>query len=624
MRDDAEAAGGMALPEAVVGATFAENQTVFRVWAPRAQTMALRLLDDDREPIAMQREPFGYYATSVTNAKNGTRYRYLVDGTKERPDPASHCQPEGVHGPSMVIDHSAFQWTDMGWQGVSLEKLIIYELHVGTFSDAGTFDGIIPYLSSLRHELGISAIELMPIAQFPGRRNWGYDGTYMYAAQNSYGGPDGLKRLVNACHAIGLAVILDVVYNHLGPEGNYLGDFGPYFTDRYRTPWGDALNYDGSDSDPVRHFVVQNALHWVLHYHIDGLRLDAIHGIYDLSACHIVHELASTIHRAAERLKRPIHVIAESDLNDVRVVGSDEAGGFGVDAQWSDDFHHALWVTLTKERKGYYEDFNGLRDLAEAVENGFVYTGQYSAHRRRRHGNVSSEVPPIRFVVCAQNHDQVGNRAVGDRVSAHLQLDALKAAAAAVLLGPNLPLLFMGEEYGEVAPFQYFVSHGDEDLIRAVRNGRRQEFAAFGWQEHEIPDPQDEATFQRSRLSRRINAPLWAWYRALIARRNAMQSLHTAAATRQHRTWCLENEQVLVLHRWAAKGPDQALLVISFNSSPVRVRLEEPKGRWQLVLHSGSREFGGEQALPSSSYGIPSDDITTFPPFGVSLFTLQS
>ena len=610
-----------------IGSSLAsDGTTVFRVWAPAARSVAVHLLDNDRPAIAMEPEPFGYYRARVQGVINGTRYRYILDSKKERSDPASHFQPEGVHGPSAVIDHRSFHWSDVEWQGVSLSHLILYELHVGTFSEEGTFDGIIPYLSSLKHDLGITAIEIMPVAQFPGRRNWGYDGTYLYAPHNSYGGPDALKRLVNECHAVGLAVILDVVYNHLGPEGNYLGDFGPYFTDRYRTPWGTAINYDGPDSDPVRHFVVQNALYWLIEYHIDGLRLDAIHGIYDFSANHIVRELALAVHRAAGVLKRPIHVIAESDLNDVRILTSDRQGGCGVDAQWNDDFHHALRVTLTNERKGYYEDFNGLRDLVTAIQSGFIYKGQYSPHRRRRHGNESSRYPPIKFVVFSQNHDQVGNRAVGDRLSTHVELDALKAAAATVLLGPNVPLLFMGEEYGESAPFQYFVDHSDTHLIDAVRTGRRQEFVAFGWEESQIPDPQDVATFTRSRLRRQVNAnqevALRTWYRALIGVRKEMKSLGTALTAEQHRAWCLEEERILMLHRWDEKESQQTLVVISFNPSTVMASLHEPKGRWQLVLHSGGREFGGHQAAVPEIVVIPSDTGILFPPYGVTVFTL--
>jgi maltooligosyltrehalose trehalohydrolase len=411
----------------------------------------------------------------VQGVKPGTRYFYRLDGNTERPDPASKFQPEGVHGPSQVIDPH-FVWEELHWSGIPFSHYVLYELHVGTFTAQGTFDAIVPHLDELK-DLGITSIEIMPVAQFPGDRNWGYDGVYPGAVQNSYGGPEGLKRLIDACHQRGLAVTLDVVYNHLGPEGNYLCDFGPYFTDRYHTPWGAAINFDGPDSDAVRRFFIENALSWVTEFRLDALRLDAVHGIFDFSALHFLQELAAAVHEQAERLNRRIYVIAESDLNDVRLVSSPELGGYGLDAQWNDDFHHALHTLLTGERTGYYEDFGRIQDLAKAFAEGFVYSGAYSPARRRRHGNTSKDLAADRFVVCAQNHDQVGNRLKGDRLSALVSFEGLKLAAAVVLLSPFIPLLFMGEEYGETAPFPYFVSHSDPDLIEVVRRGRRAEFA---------------------------------------------------------------------------------------------------------------------------------------------------
>ena len=422
------------------------SSTRFRVWAPYATSVAVRLIGREREPIPLAVSDRGYFEGTIQGAEPGARYVYVLDGKKERPDPASRFQPEGVHGPSAVVDPAAFLWTDHHWAGLPLKDFIVYELHTGTFTVDGTFQGIIARLDYLRDEVGVTAIELMPVAQFPGGRNWGYDGAYPYAPQSGYGGPQGLKALVDACHARGLAVILDVVYNHLGPEGNYLGDFGPYFTDRYRTPWGRAINYDGPDSDEVRHFILGNALYWATEFHVDALRLDAIHGIFDFSARHILRDIADAVHTQAERVGRAIHVVAESDLNDVRVIAPAQEGGNGLDAQWSDDFHHALHTLLTGERSGYYEDFGGLDQLATAMREGYVYSGQRSAHRRRRHGNSSRGRPPWQFIVCAQNHDQVGNRAFGDRLSALVPFEALKLAAASVLLAPNIPLLFMGEE----------------------------------------------------------------------------------------------------------------------------------------------------------------------------------
>jgi maltooligosyltrehalose trehalohydrolase len=448
--------------------------TDFTVWAPFASDVCVKLMNRQVPLHRLERRDFGYFSGTVPGARAGDRYVYCLDGAGEWPDPASRFQPHGVHDGSQVIDPAAFQWSDQAWHGLALDRFIIYELHVGTFTRHGTFQGVISRLDDLR-DLGVTAIELMPVAQFPGARNWGYDGVFLFAPQATYGGPEGLQALIDACHRRGFAVILDVVYNHLGPEGNVLGHYGPYFTDRYRTPWGSAINYDGPDSDAVRHFIVSNALQWITDYHVDALRLDAIHGIYDFSASHILGELADAVHERGRQLARTVHLIAESDLNDVKVIASREQGGHGLDAQWSDDFHHSLHAVTTGERLGYYEDFGDLTHLATALEQGFVYAGRYSRHRRRRHGNSCRHRPPRQLVICAQNHDQVGNRAFGDRLTTLLPWDALKLCAAAVLLAPHTPLLFMGEEFGETAPFQYFVDHGDPGLIEAVRQGRRKD-----------------------------------------------------------------------------------------------------------------------------------------------------
>ncbi len=586
-----------------LGARFVGTDRVhFRVWAPKARVMAVEMVDQNRSAIPMQSVDAGYFEATVEGVGPRARYRYLLDGKNARPDPASRFQPEGVHGPSAVIDPHSFVWTDTAWQGMPLNDMIIYELHVGTFTREGTFESIIPHLSYLKDTVGITAIELMPVAQFPGGRNWGYDGVYPFAPQSTYGGPEGLKRLVDACHALGIAVILDVVYNHLGPEGNYLGEYGPYFTDRYKTPWGSAINYDGPSSDPVRHHVISNALYWVTEYHIDALRLDAIHGIYDFGTTHILKELASSVQTQAARLNRKVAVIAESDLNDTRVIDPPAHGGFGLDGQWNDDFHHTLRVVLTGEQQGYYEDFHGIQDLGAAVREGFVYNGRYSAHRRRRHGCSSQHCRPSQFVVFSQNHDQIGNRAAGDRLSTCLSFDLLKVARALVLLSPNIPLLFMGEEYGETAPFQYFIEHSDPNLIEAVRQGRRHEFAHFGWKEGEIPDPQDLATFDRCRLNRdRLDGRqtgLLRWTSALIHLRKILPTLGAGDANQLHHSvWALERERVLILHRWTNYG-DAALLFFGFNSLPTRLMLSGPVGTWQLRLDSGSVEFGGTGAAP--------------------------
>ncbi len=405
------------------------SKTRFRLWAPGASHADLQIVHPRPLVAAMQPQLDGYWETVVEDAPIGSRYYYRLDGGPPRPDPASRYQPEGVHGPSEVVD-AAFDWSDEGWNAPSLEQCVFYELHAGAFTSDGTFDAVVPHLEYLR-DLGITCIELMPVAQFPGRRNWGYDGVYPFAVQNSYGGPKGLKRLVNECHKTGLGVCLDVVYNHLGPEGNYFADFGPYFTGNYRTPWGPAVNFDGPESDQVRRYFIENALYWIREFHIDALRLDAVHGIFDRSAYPFLEELSDAVHAEAGRGNRRVHIVAETDLNDPRLIRPKDSGGMGLDAQWADGFHHALRVLLTGDRSGYYQDFGGLQHLAKAMREGYVYTGEYSRFRRRRYGAPAREIPAHRFVVFAQNHDQVGNRILGERLSSLLPFEDLKLAAAA-------------------------------------------------------------------------------------------------------------------------------------------------------------------------------------------------
>jgi maltooligosyltrehalose trehalohydrolase len=480
----------------------------WRVWAPRAQRVDLVIIEGDRRrSVTMSRDADGYFGhDEPATVAEGQRYAYRLDGGEERPDPCSVCQPDGVPGPSAVFRPGRFPWTDDEWTGVAREDLVFYELHVGTFTPEGTFEAIIPRLHALR-ELGITALEIMPVGQFPGARNWGYDGVLPYAAQNTYGGPRGLQRLVDAAHAAGLAVVLDVVYNHLGPEGNYLHEFGPYFTDRYKTPWGQAINYDGPGCDGVRDYVLGNARMWLDEFHLDGLRLDAVHAIYDLGARHILADIKRVADEVAgESGGRTIHVVAESDLNDPRVVLPAERGGHGLDAQWSDDFHHAVHALLTGERRGYYQDFGRAKQLARAFQTPFVYAGDYSPHRGRRHGAPPpADLSGDRFVVCVQNHDQVGNRARGDRLSTLLESPARRRLAASLLLlSPHLPLLFMGEEYGEENPFPFFCSFCGDELINAVREGRKREFADFMTCGEEVPCPDAESTYAAARLT-------WSW-----------------------------------------------------------------------------------------------------------------
>jgi len=513
----------------------------FRVWAPKPERVDV-VIEGGAHPMVPAGG--GWWELELEHAGPGTRYLFSLDGKPGRPDPRSASQPEGMDAPSEVVDHSAFQWADGPWKGMPLPGSVLYELHTGTFSPEGTFDGAIEYLPHLV-ELGIDAVELMPVAEFSGSRGWGYDGVDLFAPHHTYGGPEGLKRLVDACHAAGLGVVLDVVYNHLGPAGNYLPEFGPYFSERHQTNWGDALNFDGPHSGEVRRFVVDNALAWLRDYHIDGLRLDAVHAIVDDSATHLLEQMANEVHALSARVGRSLFLIAESDLNDPRFVRSVDAGGYGLDASWADEWHHALHAILTGEREGYYQDFGSLALLGKALKQAWVYDGTWSPYRQRVHGRSPAGLPGDRFVVSTQNHDQVGNRATGERSAALMSVGRLKIAAALLLTSPFVPLLFQGEEWAAGTPFQYFTDHPDPELGRAVSEGRRSEFSSFGWEPEDVPDPQDPATFDRSKLNWREVAGAvqegmlgaeWSgpsgthreildWYRKLIALRRRLPAL---------------------------------------------------------------------------------------------------
>jgi maltooligosyltrehalose trehalohydrolase len=602
-----------------LGATYlGHDQCRFLVWAPRAAAVDVHLLGPDERFVPLTPAERGYHHGLLEGVSPGRRYLYRLDGAAERPDPASRLQPDGVHGPSQVAD-PGFAWEDRGWSGLPLKDYLIYELHVGAFTPQGTFDAVIPHLAGLR-DLGVTAIELMPVAQFPGRRNWGYDGVYPFAVQESYGGPQGLKRLVDACHRAGLAVVLDVVYNHLGPEGNYFRDFGPYFTDRARTPWGEALNFDGPDSEEVRRFFLENALAWVTDFHIDALRLDSVDRIIDQSAQPFLAALARAVHRRAADANRLIYLMAESDLNDPRFLRAEAAGGFGLDVHWNDDFHHALHRLLTGETGGYYQDYGAVADLARAFTHGFIYTGQYSRYRRRLRGAAAPDLPAEAFLVFAQNHDQVGNRLLGDRLGALVSFDALKLAAAAVLLSPFIPLLFMGEEYAEPAPFPYFVSHSDPDLIEAVRQGRKAEFAGFAWQA-EPPDPQAEATFLSARLTRDLprqgrHQILYDFYRELIRLRRTHPALARLSKD-DLETVSFEAPPLLLVRRWA--GAARACAIFNFGAAPVTHEVPLPPGQWRKVLDSGEpRWYGAGSIVPPAILSAGQVSLT-LPPQSVVL-----
>lgn len=603
------------------GARPSPEGVVFRVWAPRLLSLGVRL-EGASQAVPMSRGADDVFDVTLPQAGVGTDYRYILDGERERPDPVSRFQPRGVHGPSRVVDPEAFSWSDQAWRGLPLEDYVMYELHVGTFHGKGSFEDVIPRLSYLK-QLGVTAVELMPVGEFPGGRNWGYDGVHLYAPQSSYGGPEGLKTLVDACHRQGLAVVLDVVYNHLGPEGNYLPEFGPYFSSRYRTDWGDAINFDGPGSDGVRRHFIDNALYWVTEYHVDALRLDAIHGIFDFSARHILREMTAAVHAQAERLGRSVWTIAESDLNDVRVIEAPEVGGHGMDAQWSDDFHHSLRTLVTGQRRGYLADFGEMHQLKKAIAEGFVYDGVYSAHRERRHGSSSAARPGQQLVIYTQNHDQVANGSGGDRSSTLVSLEAQKLEAAVLLCTPSLPMLFMGQEYGETAPFLYFTSHSDPGLARAVREGRKKEFEAFDW-DREFPDPQEEATFEACRLDWSLldqgdHTRLLQFYRDLLALRARRPSLRNAQKDKT-RVASDDEARWMVVERGDASG-EASLCVFNLGGERREVPLPSAVEGFRCALDSADPRYGGAGAGSAAPPSLSTaQSRVPLPPWGVAIY----
>lgn len=576
-----------------IGALYQEgDRCEFTVWAPLRKQVTVKVVAPIEKVLPMQSIEQGYWRVEADEISPGTQYLFELEGDQAFPDPASHFQPDGVHQASAVVDHTQFGWTDQQWQGIPQAEMVIYELHVGTFTPEGTFEAIIPRLSQLK-ELGINAVEIMPISQFPGDRNWGYDGVYPFAAQNSYGGPEGLKRLVNACHEQGMALILDAVYNHFGPEGNYIGEFGPYFTEAYKGIWGAALNFDGAYSYGVRNYFIQNALHWFEHYHIDALRLDATDSIFDLTAKHFLQELAEVTAEFSQQQGRSFLLIAENDVSDVRIVSNPEAGGYGLDGQWNDAFHHCLHVLLTGEQIGYYKDYGTCEQFVKAYQQGFVYSWQYSPFRNRWHGSDSSHLAGDRFVVFAQNHDQVGNRILGDRLSHMVSFEALKLSAGAVMLAPYIPLLFMGEEYAEEAHFLYFVSHTEPDLIEAVRQGRRKEFEAFHM-EDEYADPESRETFDRSKLNWNLwqngkHKVLRELYQHLIQLRRTIPALKHLDKQSMS-AWAIEADKVIFLHRWHENS--QILAILNFNGQDQSIEFPR-SGQWHKILDSAEEKWLG-------------------------------
>lgn len=577
-----------------IGATYSgNNKTEFWVFAPFASEMHLLLFSENEQRIGMLAKPRGFFYCVAEDCPPGTQYQFAFNG-QSFADPASRCQPDGVFGPSAVVNHD-FYWQTPNWEGRPIQEYIIYELHVGCFTKEGTFDAIIKQLDHLI-ELGITAIELMPIAQFSGDRNWGYDGVFPFAPQNTYGSSIALKQLIDTCHQRGLCVILDVIYNHFGPEGNILGNFGPYFSNRYQTPWGSAINFDGPYSDAVQEYFIQNALMWLQDYHFDALRLDALHTVFDYSAYPFLSRLTDRVHAFAHQAKRKIYLFAESDLNDTKLIRAHSKGGYALDAQWNDDFHHALHAMLTPERYSYGIDFGKLAQLSKAYKNGYVYTGQYSKYRKCRHGQSSRSIPATQFVVFLQNHDQIGNRPQGERISQLVNFEQLKLAAAFYILSPYIPMLFMGEEYAETTAFIYFTSHQNTTLINNVLEGRKTEMLR-DYGDNATPDPQDATLFQQCKLNQTLctkppHQQLFNFYKTLIMLRKTIPVL---ASFDKRSIKIINNnaQKTIFIYRW--HGDSHIFIFANFSEQPVAIsnNLQLPEGRWKKIIDSTSTMWKG-------------------------------
>lgn len=612
------------IPTRPGGRYLGEGKAEFLVWAPLMEALSIHVVSPGERFVPLKKNSLGYHVGEADGLAPGSLYWIRLENGEERPDVSSISQPEGVHGPSELLEES-FPWTDKRWRGLSLEDYVVYELHVGSFSEEGTFEGVLPYLAELK-DLGVRAIEIMPVAQFPGKRNWGYDGVFPFAAQNSYGGLRGLKKLVDACHAAGLALVLDVVYNHIGPEGNVFKAFGPYFTDRYATPWGEAINFDGAYSYGVREYFIQNALFWLDNCHVDALRLDAIHAILDASAVEpFLAELSKRVHERAETLRRRIYLIGETFMDDNRVIQKRAFGGLGLDALWNDDFHHALFAFLTNERAGYYEDYGELRDLKAAMKDAFVYQGQYSRYFKRAHGSSSKGFDGKRFVVFSQNHDQIGNRMLGERLVSLAGFERAKLAAALVILSPYVPLVFMGEEYAEEAPFLFFIDHQDQDLIEAVRKGRKEEFASFGWQ-GEPPDPYALETFEASKLhhARKKESPhkeMLDFYKELLALRRSFPFLSNLDKDAQEIV-LFEESRTIFVQRGNESG--MGYIVFHFGEDKESLTLPFLKGSYQKVLDSEDPRWGGRGGQLPERFLSEGETELSLPPLTVALYARQT
>ena len=586
-----------------LGVTFPKkDQAEVLVWAPTPEHVAIKI-NDHPETIPLNREDFGYWHLKTSQIHPGDHYMFVFNGDKEHPDPASLSQPQGIQGPSQAIDTDAFYWEDRGWVNPSLESYLLYEIHVGTFTPEGTFAALESKLDYLK-ALGVTAIQLMPVAQFSDSRNWGYDGVFTYAAQNSYGGASKLHHLINTCHFKGIAVVLDVVYNHFGPEGNYLDEFGPYLTDKYCTPWGDAVNFDDAWCDGVRHYMLENALMWFRDFHIDALRLDAAHAMKDGSPVHILQELRQQVDQLMEETGRRHYLMVECDLNDPRFINPLAENGYGMDAQWVDEFHHSLRVTVGEEKKGYYADFKGLANLEKSYRDAYVYDGQFSVVRHKLFGHKVERNPGQQFIVFSQNHDQVGNRKRGERSSQLVSAAMLNVMAGAVLVSPYVPLLFMGEEWGETNPFFYFASHSEAGIGEAIKKGRQEEFGS-SQSAGDVPDPNTKATYDQAKVQWNLPATephqtLLRYYQTLIALRQQLPALHNLNRQQLEVTAC-DDEQTLLLHRW--HEDQHVLCLMNFSNQPQSVTLTilGESVPWQKLLDSADPQWHPENGVSSAS-----------------------
>lgn len=574
-----------------VGADYQDGTCRFSVWAPNHNHVTLSLTGENQH-IPMDQFIGGYWTHTAEGFEPGTTYMFELDGKETKPDPASHYQPDGVFGPSQVIDHDAFYWSDRGWRGLDIKDLVFYEVHVGTFTPEGTFKAAIGRIKELQ-EFGINAVELMPITQFSGKRGWGYDGVFPFSVQNSYGKPDDLKALANECHACGVALYLDFVYNHLGPEGNCLNNYGPYFPSANMGRWGANVNLDGPHNDGVRNYFLENTLHWLSHYHIDGIRLDAVLSMHDSSPMHFLVELNERVHSFREASGRKVHLIAESGYNVPLVLGPPEMGGCGFDAQWLDDFQHAVFALITGEQEGYYRDYGTIQDLVETFTDGYLYIGDENNYKRRAPNEWYHWIPASKLVVFAQNHDQVGNRLLGDRLTTISGFEAVKLAAGLVLLSPYVPLLFMGEDYGETAPFLFFTDYQSKELTAAVRSGRKKEFTNFHWK-GEVPDPQSIETFKRSKLNwqQRYSdrgKKIAAYYHTLIELKRKHQVFHST--TDRQIKYATNEENILFVHKQL--GTVEAGIIANVSKKEARYNFPFEGGTYVKVLDSADFAWDG-------------------------------